>query len=67
MPDEDGDDDDSPAESEWGAPAAGDDESDVESARGNSKESKDNGKTKWCLWYGLTHFYRNSSAAAAAL
>jgi hypothetical protein len=46
MPDEDGDDDDSPAESEWGAPAAGDDESDVESARGNSKESKDNGKTK---------------------
>ena len=29
MPDDDGDDDDSPVESEWGAPAADNDDSDV--------------------------------------
>jgi hypothetical protein len=46
MPYEDDNDDDSLAESEWGAPAAGDDESDVESARERSKESKDNGKAQ---------------------
>ena len=45
MPDEDGDDDDSPVESEWGVPAAGEGDSDVEAAsrarpRGSEQEDK---------------------------